>query len=159
MRKFRIQDLYETYLPAFQACVQEAKVEAVMGAYNRTNGEPCCGSELLLEQILRGEWGFDGHVVSDCWAIKDFHEHHKVTANEVESVALAVNKGCDLNCGSLFVFLKDAVEQGLVTEEKIDQAVTRLMTTRMKLGMFDDPEKVPTMLSGIQRWTARRCVS
>lgn len=138
-----LQDLYETYLPAFQACVQEAKVEAVMGAYNRTNGEPCCGSELLLEQILRGEWGFDGHVVSDCWAIKDFHEHHKVTANEVESVALAVNKGCDLNCGSLFVFLKDAVEQGLVTEEKIDQAVTRLMTTRMKLGLFDDPEQVP----------------
>ncbi len=138
-----IQDLYETYLPAFKACVQEAHVEAVMGAYNRTNGEPCCGSELLLVKILREEWGFDGHVVSDCWAIKDFHENHKVTSNAVESVALAVNKGCDLNCGSLFVFLKDAVEQGLVTEEQIDQAVTRLMTTRMKLGMFDDPEKVP----------------
>jgi beta-glucosidase len=137
------QDLWETYLPAFQACVQEAKVEAVMGAYNRTNGEPCCGSELLLVDILRGLWGFDGHVVSDCWAIKDFHEYHKVTANAVESVALAVNKGCDLNCGSLFVFLKDAIEQGLVTEDKIDQAVTRLMTTRMKLGLFDEPEKVP----------------
>ena len=137
------QDLYETYLPAFKACVQEAQVEAVMGAYNRTNGEPCCGSELLLVKILREDWGFDGHVVSDCWAIKDFHEHHKVTANAVESVALALNKGCDLNCGSLFVFLKDALEQGLVTEEQIDVAVTRLMTTRMKLGMFDDPEKVP----------------
>ncbi|GFR39117.1 glycosyl hydrolase [Insulibacter thermoxylanivorax] len=137
------QDMYETYLPAFEACVKEAKVEAVMGAYNRTNGEPCCGSETLLVKILRGDWGFDGHVVSDCWAIKDFHEYHKVTKNEVESVALAVNMGCDLNCGSLFVFLKDAIEQGLVTEEQIDQAVTRLMTTRMKLGMFDDPEKVP----------------
>lgn len=138
-----MQDLYETYLPAFEACVKEAQVEAVMGAYNRTNGEPCCGSELLLERILRGEWGFDGHVVSDCWAIKDFHEHHKVTANAIESVVLAVSKGCDLNCGSLFVFLKDAVEQGLIAEEKIDQAVTRLMTTRMKLGLFDEPEKVP----------------
>lgn len=137
------QDMYETYLPAFKAAVQEADVEAVMGAYNRTNGEPCCGSETLLVKILREDWGFDGHVVSDCWAIKDFHEFHKVTANEVESVALAVNNGCDLNCGSLFVFLKDAVEQGLVTEDKIDQAVTRLMTTRMKLGMFDDQEKVP----------------
>lgn len=137
------QDLYETYLPAFQACVEEAKVEAVMGAYNRTNGEPCCGSELLLEQILRGKWQFDGHVVSDCWAIRDFHEHHQVTANAVESVALAVNRGCDLNCGSLFVFLLDAVKQGLVTEAQIDQAVIRLFTTRMKLGMFDDQGNVP----------------
>ncbi|GAA0393686.1 glycoside hydrolase family 3 C-terminal domain-containing protein [Paenibacillus motobuensis] len=137
------QDLYETYLPAFQACVEEAKVEAVMGAYNRTNGEPCCGSELLLEQILRGKWQFDGHVVSDCWAIRDFHEHHQVTANAIESVALAVNRGCDLNCGSLFVFLLDAVKQGVVTEAQIDQAVIRLFTTRMKLGMFDEQEKVP----------------
>jgi len=137
------QDLYETYLPAFQACVQEAKVEAVMGAYNRTNGEPCCGSESLLKKILRGDWGFDGHVVSDCWAIRDFHEHHKVTSGPVESVALAVNQGCDLNCGSLFLHLLDAVKQGLVTEEQIDQAVIRLFTTRMKLGLFDEPEKVP----------------
>lgn len=137
------QDLRETYLPAFQACVEEAKVEAVMGAYNRTNGEPCCGSELLLEQILRGEWQFDGHVVSDCWAIRDFHEHHHVTENAVESVALAVNCGCDLNCGSLFLFLLDAVKEGLVSEEQIDRAVTRLFTTRMKLGLFDEPERVP----------------
>ncbi|WP_172194707.1 glycoside hydrolase family 3 C-terminal domain-containing protein [Saccharibacillus qingshengii] len=137
------QDLHETYLPAFKACVQEARVEAVMGAYNRTNGEPCCGSEKLLEDILRGDWGFDGHVVSDCWAIRDFHLHHKVTANEVESVALAVKNGCDLNCGSLFLFLQDAVDQGLVTEEQIDQAVRRLFTTRFKLGLFDDPAEVP----------------
>ncbi|NGZ76228.1 glycoside hydrolase family 3 C-terminal domain-containing protein [Saccharibacillus alkalitolerans] len=137
------KDLRETYLPAFRACVQEAKVEAVMGAYNRTNGEPCCGSERLLKQILRGEWGFDGHVVSDCWAIRDFHLHHKVTSNEAESVALAVKNGCDLNCGSLFLFLQDAVDQGLVTEDEIDKAVTRLFTTRMKLGLFDEPENVP----------------
>jgi len=138
-----VQDLYETYLPAFQACVQEAKVEAVMGAYNRTNDEPCCGSELLLNKILRGDWGFDGHVVSDCWAIRDFHEHHKVTANALESVALAVNQGCDLNCGSLFLFLIDAVKEGLVSEEAIDRAVIRLFSTRMKLGLFEDPGKVP----------------
>ncbi|MFD1178768.1 glycoside hydrolase family 3 C-terminal domain-containing protein [Paenibacillus puldeungensis] len=137
------QDLYETYLPAFRACVEEAKVEAVMGAYNRTNGEPCCGSKLLLRDILREQWHFDGHVVSDCWAIKDFHEHHKVTSNPVESVALAVNQGCDLNCGSMFLFLKDAVKEGLVTEQQIDEAVTRLFTTRMKLGLFDDAEQIP----------------
>lgn len=133
-----MQDLYETYLPAFKACVQEAGVETVMGAYNRTNGEPCCGSSLLLKKILREEWGFRGHVVSDCWAIKDFHENHKITAGPVESVALAVKQGCDLNCGNIFVYLLQAVEKGLVTEEEIDRAVTRLFTTRMKLGMFED---------------------
>lgn len=137
------QDLRETYLPAFEACVREGKVEAVMGAYNRTNGEPCCGSERLLQQILRGEWQFDGHVVSDCWAIRDFHEHHKVTSGPVESVALAVNRGCDLNCGSIFLFLLEAVKEGLVSEETIDQAVIRLFTTRMKLGLFDEPAQVP----------------
>jgi len=96
------QDLYETYLPAFKACIQEGKVEAVMGAYNRTNDEPCCGSKTLLIDILREQWGFKGHVVSDCWAIKDFHEYHKVTNSPVESVAMAINNGCDLNCGNLF---------------------------------------------------------
>ena len=88
------QDLRETYLPAFQACVQEAGVETVMGAYNRTNGEPCCGSGRLLRDILRKEWGFEGHVVSDCWAIRDFHEHHKVTKTPCESAAMAINAGC-----------------------------------------------------------------
>lgn len=137
------QDLYETYLPAFRACVEEAKVEAVMGAYNRTNDEPCCGSEVLLGQILRGDWQFDGHVVSDCWAIRDFHEHHKVTSTPIESVALAVNQGCDLNCGNLFLYLIEAVKDGLVTEKAIDLAVNRLFTTRMKLGLFDEQDKVP----------------
>lgn len=137
------QDMRETYLPAFKACVKEAGVEVVMGAYNRTNGEACCGSKTLLEDILRGEWQFKGHVTSDCWAIKDFHEYHMVTANAVESVALAMNMGCDLNCGNIYGNLLKAVEQGLVKEETIERAVVRLMTTRMKLGLFDAPEKVP----------------
>ena len=137
------QDLYETYLPAFEACVKEAKVEAVMGAYNRTNDEPCCGSQALLVDILRDKWGFDGHVTSDCWALKDFHEFHMVTKNEVETVALAMNKGCDLNCGNMYVHLLQAVKEGLVEEKTIDRALTRLFTTRMKLGLFDKPEEVP----------------
>lgn len=137
------QDMRETYLPAFKACVKEAGVEVVMGAYNRTNGEPCCGSKALLVDILRDEWGFQGHVTSDCWAIKDFHEFHMVTANAVESVALAMNMGCDLNCGNIYGNLLKAVEQGIVQEETIETAVTRLLTTRMKLGLFDAPEKVP----------------
>ena len=131
------QDMRETYLPAFKAAVQEAHVETVMGAYNRTNGEPCCGSKTLLKDILRDEYGFKGHVVSDCWAIKDFHTGHMVTSDEVESVSLAMNNGCDLNCGDLFVYLKDAVEQGMVREERLDEALVNLFTTRMKLGMFD----------------------
>jgi beta-glucosidase len=137
------QDLYETYLPAFKACVQEAGVEAVMGAYNRTNGEPCCGSKTLLQDILREQWGFEGHVTSDCWAIKDFHEGHMVTSTPVESVALAMNNGCDLNCGNMYGNLLYAIRDGLVKEETINQAVIRLVTTRMKLGLFDDQAKVP----------------
>jgi beta-glucosidase len=137
------QDLYETYLPAFKACVKEAGVEAVMGAYNRTNGEPCCGSKTLLKDILRDDWGFSGHVTSDCWAIKDFHEGHMVTSNAVESVALAMNSGCELNCGNIYGNLLYAVRDGLVSEETINTAVTRLVMTRMKLGLFDDQSKVP----------------
>lgn len=141
--KASTRDMYETYLPAFKALVKEAKVEAVMGAYNRTNGEPCCGSKTLLKDILRDAWEFDGHVVSDCWAIKDFHEQHKVTENPVDSVTLAVENGCDLNCGNLFVYLLDAVKSGKLKEEQLDAAVTRLFTTRMKLGLLGDEEKVP----------------
>lgn len=137
------QDLRETYLPAFKACVKEAGVEVVMGAYNRTNGEACCGSARLLEDILRGEWQFKGHVTSDCWAIKDFHQYHMVTSTPVESVALAMNKGCDLNCGNIYGNLLKAVKDGLVEEETITRAVKRLFTTRMKLGLFDPQEKVP----------------
>ncbi|MBX4269903.1 glycoside hydrolase family 3 C-terminal domain-containing protein [Clostridium estertheticum] len=137
------KDLRETYLPSFKEAVKEANVEAVMGAYNRTNGEPCCGSKTLLNDILREEWGFKGHVTSDCWAIKDFHEGHGITSNAVESVALAVNNGCDLNCGNMYLNLYLAYKEGMVTEETIDKSVIRLMNTRMKLGMFDDPTNVP----------------
>ncbi|MBX4260983.1 glycoside hydrolase family 3 C-terminal domain-containing protein [Clostridium estertheticum] len=137
------KDLRETYLPSFKEAVKEANVEAVMGAYNRTNGEPCCGSKTLLNDILRDEWGFKGHVTSDCWAIKDFHEGHEITSNAVESVALAVNNGCDLNCGNMYLNLYLAYKEGMVTEETIDKSVIRLMNTRMKLGMFDDSTNVP----------------
>ena len=137
------QDLYETYLPAFKACVKEAHVEAVMGAYNRTNGEPCCGSKTLLGDILRQEWGFDGHVTSDCWAIKDFHEGHHVTNSPEESVSLAMNNGCDLNCGHIYMNLLQAVQDGYVSEETLTRAVERLYTTKMRLGIFDAPEHVP----------------
>ena len=135
------QDLRETYLPAFKACVQEGKVEAVMGAYNRTNGAPCCGNSYLLQDILRKEWGFEGHVTSDCWAIKDFHEGHLVTSTPVESVSMAMNNGCDLNCGNLFHFLTQAVENGMVDEKRLDEAVENLFMARMKLGVLDKKEE------------------
>jgi len=132
------QDMYETYLPAFEACVKEAKVEAVMGAYNRTNGEPCCGSKTLLKDILRRDWGFQGHVTSDCWAIKDFYEGHKVVDGPLEAAAMSVNNGCDLNCGNLFSYVEQAVQDGLVSEEAVDEAVIHLFTTRYKLGIMED---------------------
>lgn len=137
------QDLRETYLPAFQACVQEAHVESVMGAYNRTNGVPCCGNHELLIDILRKEWGFEGHVTSDCGAIRDFHEWHGVTSTAQESAAMAMENGCDLNCGELFAYLTQAVKDGLVEESRIDEAVVNLFTARMKLGVFDKKEKNP----------------
>ena len=137
------KDLFETYLPAFSECVKEANVEAVMCAYNRVNGEPCCGSKTLLKKILRDEWKFKGHVVSDCWAICDFHKHHMVTGSAPESAALALKYGCDLNCGNTYPSLLVAHKEGLIDEKMIDESVTRLMITRMKLGMFDDPSKVP----------------
>ncbi len=137
------RDLRETYLPAFEACVKEGKAASVMGAYNRLNGEPCCASPMLLEQILRGEWGFDGYVVSDCEAIRDIYEHHQVVKTAEEAAALAVKHGCELNCGSVYPALLDAVEQGLICEDIIDRAVMRLFTARFRLGMFDPPEEVP----------------
>ena len=137
------RDLRETYLPAFKACVQEGHAASVMGAYNRTNGEPCCASKTLLQDILRDEWGFEGYVVSDCGAICDIHEHHKITKNPPESAALAVRNGCELNCGAVYPSLVAAVQMGLIDEEKIDDAVGRLMTARFRLGMFDPPGQVP----------------
>ncbi len=132
------KDLNETYLYAFEKLVKEAKVESVMGAYNRVNGEPCNGSSLLLEQKLRGEWGFEGHVVSDCGAIQDFHANHKVTATAPESAALAVRRGCDLNCGTVYANLLVALEEGLCTEADITRCCERLMATRYKLGLLGD---------------------
>ncbi|MCL2209545.1 MAG: glycoside hydrolase family 3 C-terminal domain-containing protein [Treponema sp.] len=134
------KDLFETYLPAFKALV-EAGVESVMGAYNRTLDEPCCGSFFLLKEILREKWGFKGHVVSDCWAIQDFHLNHKLTKSPEESAALALNAGCDLNCGCTYPMLTVSCKQGLVTEETINAALERLLRTRFKLGMFEPPEK------------------
>jgi beta-glucosidase len=137
------RDLWETYLPAFEACVREGKAASVMGAYNRLNSEPCCASPRLLEKILRQEWGFDGYVVSDCEAIRDIFEHHRVVKTAAEAAALAVKNGCELNCGSVYPALLDAVEQGLISEDIIDRAVRRLFSARFRLGMFDPPEQVP----------------
>ncbi|MCL2544995.1 MAG: glycoside hydrolase family 3 C-terminal domain-containing protein, partial [Clostridia bacterium] len=131
------KDLWETYLPAFEALVREGQVESVMGAYNRVNGEPACGSKTLLHDILRRRWGFAGHVVSDCWAIADFHNHHKVTATAPESAALALQNGCDLNCGNMYLHLMQAYNDGLITEEQITESAIRLFTTRFLLGLFD----------------------
>ena len=134
------KDMEETYFPAFRACVQEAGVEAVMGAYNRTNGEPCCGSKTLIRDTLRGEWGFRGHFVSDCWAIRDFHENHMITNTPEESAALALKNGCDINCGVTYLHLLKAFEDGLVTEEEITEAAVRAFTTRYLLGLFEGSE-------------------
>jgi beta-glucosidase len=136
------KDLRETYLPAFKALV-DAKVEAVMCAYNRTNNEPCCGSNLLLDAILRDEWHFKGHVVSDCGAIADFYMGHKVVPGQPEAVALAVKHGVDLNCGDEYPALVEAVKRGLITEKEIDAALATLLKTRFKLGMFDPPANSP----------------
>ena len=129
------KDMEETYLPAFRALVREAKVEAVMGAYNRTNGEPCCAHPALMKK-LRGDWGFEGHFVSDCWAIRDFHESHKITSQPVESVTRALKAGCDLNCGCTYRHVMNAYAQGMISEEDITRCAVRLFTTRFLLGML-----------------------
>lgn len=137
------RDLRETYLPAFKACVTEGRAASVMGAYNRISGEPCCASPRLLQKILREEWGFEGYVVSDCWAINDIFGGHNVVETPAEASALAVKAGCDLECGSAYSSLVEAVEQGLIDEATIDRAVARLFRGRFRLGMFDPPEQVP----------------
>jgi beta-glucosidase len=137
------RDMRETYLPAFEACIREGKSASVMGAYNRVNGDPCCASPTLLQKILRQEWGFDGCVVSDCGAILDIYLHHKAVDTPEEATALAVQSGCDLDCGQVYPALLDAVAQGLISEDLIDRAVRRLFSALFRLGMFDPPEQVP----------------
>lgn len=130
------KDMAETYLPAFEALVKEAKVEGVMGAYNRVNGEPACASPYLMGKLK--EWGFDGYFVSDCWAIQDFHLHHHVTDTATESAALALKQGCDINCGCTYLHALAAVEEGLADRNDIRNACIHAMRTRVRLGMFDD---------------------
>jgi beta-glucosidase len=137
------EDMRRTYLPAFKACVQEGRAESVMGAYNRTNGEPCCASPTLLKKFLRDEWGFQGYVVSDCGAVHDIFSGHKVAADAAEASAMAVKAGCDLECGSAYSALGEAVRRGLISEQDIDRAVRRLFRARFRLGMFDPPQYVP----------------
>ncbi len=137
------RDLHETYLPAFQALVREARVASVMGAYNRVNGESASASQRLLLDILRRDWGFEGYVVSDCGAIDDIYLRHKIVATPEEAAALGVRKGCDLECGRTYRALRKAMDTGLVAEPDIDVALHRLVLARMKLGMFDPPERVP----------------
>lgn len=137
------QDLRETYLPAFRALVQDAKVEAVMCAYNSTNGEPCCGNEFLLGQVLRKEWGFRGHVVSDCGALDDLYEGHQVVKTKTEAAALALSRGVDLNCGDTYTRLPEAVRQGLLKESQVDSALAILLRTRFRLGLFDGANATP----------------
>jgi len=137
------RDLRETYLPAFRATIVEGKAGSVMCAYNRTNEEPCCANTRLMTDILRGEWGFNGYVVSDCGAISDIWKGHKFAKTEAEASALAVRAGTDLTCGGEYASLIQAVKQGLITEAEIDTALKRLMTARFRLGMFDPPEMVP----------------
>lgn len=136
------KDLYESYLPQFRDCIIEGGAYSIMGAYNRLNGEPCCASP-TLQRILRIEWGFDGYMVSDCGAIRNIFKDHRYVKTGPEAVALAVRTGCELNCGPTYRFsLKKAVEQDLISEEEIDQAVAKLFLARMKLGQFDPPAMV-----------------
>jgi len=137
------RDLRETYLPAFRATIVEGKAYSVMCAYNRTNEEPCCANKRLMTDILRGEWGFDGYVVSDCGAIQDIWKGHKFVKTETEASVLAVRAGTDLTCGGEYSTLVEAVKKGMISEKEIDTAVKRLLTARFRLGMFDPPEMVP----------------
>lgn len=130
------KDLEETYLPAFEALVKDAKVEGVMGAYNRVNGEASCASRFLQSKL--DKWGFDGYFVSDCWAIRDFHTHHGLTKSAEESAALALKTGCDLNCGNTYLHILIALQEGLISEDDIRKACVQLMKTRIRLGMLDD---------------------
>src|SRR5204863_4563430 len=136
------RDLRESYLPHFETGIREAGAYSLMCAYNRVFGSPACGSALLLRTILRGEWRFPGYVVSDCGAIDDIYQRHRVAPTAAAAAALGVRTGTDLDCGREYANLVDAVHQGLISEQAIDTAVTRLFVARFRLGMFDPPAAV-----------------
>ena len=136
------RDLYETYLPQFEAAVREGRVGAVMGAYNSVDGRPACANPMLLTDLLRKQWGFDGHVVSDCGAIYDIYANHKFADSPEAAAALAVKAGDDLCCGTDYNSLLRAVNKGLISEKEIDTAVSRVLEARFRLGLFDPPEQV-----------------
>ncbi len=136
------RDFRETYLPAFEALVKSG-VESVMCAYNRTYDKPCCGSSYLLDTILRKEWGFKGHIVSDCWALDDIWARHKVVKERIQATAMAAEAGVNLNCGYLYKYLPAAVDSGLIDESVVDKDLRPLLRTRFKLGLFDPEEIVP----------------
>ena len=150
------RDLRETYLPAFERIVKDAKVAGVMGAYNALNGVPVCASSKLQQEILRDEWGFEGYTVSDCGAISDISAMHHYKATKVEAAAEAVKTGCDLNCGTMYGYLLEAVEKGYLEEKCVDEAVIRLMTIRNLLDM-DSPDTnaklaIDTWIEKQQQW-------
>jgi beta-glucosidase len=138
-----MRDLWETYLPAFRSIVKDAHVQEVMCAYQRYEGEPCCASDRLLQEILRDKWGFDGIVVSDCGAVSDFYRSHRTHADVASASADAVLSGTDVECGTNYKSLTDAISKGLITEEDIDVNIRRVLASRIKLGMFDPAEKLP----------------
>jgi len=138
-----MKDFMETYVPAFETLVKEGKVESVMCAYNRTFGKPCCGSSYLLHDLLREKWGFTGYVTTDCWAIQNFYLHHGAAKDSLEACALAIKSGVNLNCGTEFNNLPAAVRKGLVTEKEVDAALSQLLRTRFKLGLFDSVNQNP----------------
>ena len=138
-----LYDLWDTYLPAFRELVTKAKVHGVMCAYNRLEGQPCCGHNELLQDILRNQWKFDGYVTSDCGAVNDFAHHHKTHSNDVEAVADAVLAGTDLECGNLYQKLQEGVQQGIISEKDINVSLARLFKIQFKLGMYDPADRVP----------------
>lgn len=136
-------DLFNSYLPHFKTSIEKGKVESIMCAYNRLHNEPCCGSDPLLKEILRKQWNFDGYIVSDCWAISDFHQFHKITPDVISSAVKALQSGTDLNCGSSYKALPTALKLELIREAEIDSSLLRLFTARFRLGMFDPPNLIP----------------
>ncbi|MDG2450439.1 MAG: glycoside hydrolase family 3 N-terminal domain-containing protein, partial [Saprospiraceae bacterium] len=135
-------DLWNTYLPGFEALVVEADVEGVMGAYNRTNGDPCCAHPYLMQDVLRKKWGFDGYFVSDCWALVDLYDGHKTSTSKEGAAADALNIGCNLNCGNTYPALLKAIEEGLTSENAINDNLKELLPTRFRLGLFDPEANV-----------------